>query len=102
MSKMTSGFVVCGLGVISLVYAIAKIGTSQFQYASVMMSLYSWHSNALPPQALNLSYMFWNFYSVFASIIVAVILLPIGLVLLLRATTRREMPASQIGVRKTV
>jgi hypothetical protein len=101
VDKLTNGLLVCGLGVVFLLYAVAKIGTSQFQYASVMMSLYSWHSNVLPPQALNFSYMFWNFYTVFASIIAAVVILPIGLVLLLRATTRREMPGNEIGIRKT-
>lgn len=101
MSRLATGFVLCSLGVIFLVYAVLKIGTSQFQYASVMMSLYSWHSNVLPSQALNFSYMFWNFYSVFASIVVAVIMLPIGLVLVLWVTSRREVPSGQIGIRKS-
>lgn len=65
-----------------------------------MMSLYSWHSPVLPPQALSFSYMFWNFYTVFASIVIAVVLMPVGLVMLMWATVQREVPSNSIGIRK--
>lgn len=101
MNKLRSGLILCGISAILIIYAVVKLGTSQFQYASVMMSLYSWHSDVLPPQAQNFSYMFWNFYSVFASIIGAVVLLAVGLVLVFWAGGQYLSPRQEFALGKS-
>jgi hypothetical protein len=101
MNKSQTGFVLCVLGAFLITYAVAKISTPQFQYASVMESLFSWHSSVLPPQAQSFSYMFWNFYSVFASIIGAVVLLPVGLVVIFWASGQQAVARKEIGIRKS-
>src|SRR5579862_1138295 len=100
MSKVLLGIVLFIVGIGCIIFSGFKISTYDFQYASEMISLLSWHSNALPPQATNFSYLFWNFYIVLASVILGIVLMPVGLVFFFRATPRsevKEIPQTSSG-----
>ena len=91
MNRALLGVALFVVGLGCVIFAGFKINTYDFQYASEMISLLSWHSSALPPQATNFSYLFWNFYIVFASVIVGIILMPIGLITLFRAAPKPQL-----------
>ena len=90
MNRAFLGIAVFIVGLGCIILAGFKIGTYDFQYASEMISLLSWHSNVLPPQATNFSYLFWNFYIVVA-VIFGIVLMPAGLITLFRANPKSQV-----------
>ncbi|MFI5419676.1 MAG: hypothetical protein ACHQ1H_01780 [Nitrososphaerales archaeon] len=91
MNRAFLGITLFIVGLGCIIFAGFKISTYDFQYASEMISLLSWHSNALPPQATDFSYLFWNFYVVLGSVISGIILMPVGLITLFRANPKSQV-----------
>jgi hypothetical protein len=91
VNKALLGITLFIIGLGCIIFAGFKINTYDFQYASEMISLLSWHSNALPPQASNFSYLFWNFYIVLGSVIFGIVLMPVGLITFFRATPKSQV-----------